>query len=206
MPITVHITPSIGTNSTVFPEHPFKLGYFSSADDENSLNEILKLRTGFDLKYIFFGEECSQNIIKPVWEDILLRFDNVKKILKETIEEDGWFSFKLFDFTEKNSNSIIGNKNALDIYLNRKKQTRNLKDMSKLITSDGIFYINHSPKILAILKNYNEKTNKPSVFVLFEASEKQSKYYLEGLEIIRETVEFILNQPNQKDYELHWRS
>lgn len=211
MSLIVHVTPSIGDDSVAFPTHPFNLGFFSCATNESGFDRVLKMRTGKGMKYIFTWEEdqIPQKIFKPDWDEVVHRCENVSVELEEAKRTEGWFSFRsihtLLEPVDAQDCGIVGDKEAFHSFLSKQRMIKDT--MSWVSFSDGMVFVQNRPKIAGVIKGFDPEMGNytPTVYLVLEASEENSAYYFEGLEIIKETAKYILSQPNPSIYEVHWK-
>ena len=207
MSLIVNVVPSIGVDSEKFPKHEFKLGYFHSDYSENGFDSVLRLRTGLGLKYIFFGSMSAElkPSSKPNWTTVLKNTNYVIGQLQRTIEDYGWFTIKIIPTPVHNPSGFISSKQAFDYFVTKNAIFGKNKDMSWITSKEGKLFLKNRPNVAAILSGVSEIDDTPVAYAIFEASLDQSKYYFEGLEIIKETAEYILKQEDPSIYEVHWK-
>ncbi len=116
----------IKINSSKYPKHLFKIGYFRSSNDDSGFNSVVMNATGSDL-YTLLNPDPEQYEFVPDW-----------KAAKEKVQD------AIVKFKECIRKGEIGN------------------------------------------------------------YERGQEWDLQGLEIILETIDYVLNQPDPGKYALHW--
>jgi len=200
-------------DSYKYPTHYFKIGYFRSAYNSWGLNSVLRRTIEKDLYYIFEPPDKKYEF-KPKWLDCRMRCINV-------IEEFNEFINKLKNvavmtisgrlYTEEGMPK--NEKEATDMYT---KLRDNDKDRSfrSFINRDGHFYLD-GIRCFAFIPG-KDTFEKDCTYVIYEPEltegEKNElnpniyKDYVRCLEIVLETIDYVLEQPASeiKKYKLRW--
>ena len=188
-------------DSTLHPGHSFRVGSWFSSSTEAGLNSVLRDYVGRDL-YSCFGVEGRWS--QPDWEDSLERVQALLADFKSATTE----GFRVMPLTynpfkDVKKEAIKTSNDALiswcieqrkvpkdDIYANR-HGTFFPKDVEIHAAIEGVD-ITGAPTQYLIYKKRD--TDDPKHFV----------FYLEALEIIIETIEYVLAQADPSQYVLQW--
>lgn len=196
--------------STIDPENLFKVGYFRSNYNEGGINNIMRTR-GLPTLDDILGYQ-NEYEFHPDWDTSLQR-------VNDAIQQ-----------YESHLASNIGN---LDIFEARSLPPHGAKDKTdalKIFRAElegsmqrGDWYSNRAgnfiPKGIRVLgivdkalepqsnNRIENFLNTPSVFVIYEKeSDEKEDWYLTALKIVRETIEYVIAQPDRANYYLHWSS
>jgi len=69
----------------------------------------------------------------------------------------------------------------------------------------GYFCIHTPLKVCGVISGSNIIGNQ-GAYLIYEVEKGTYEWYLQALEIVRETIEFVLNNPKEGTYVLHWSS
>ncbi len=189
MNLKAHQGEKIELNSMRYPLHYFKVGYFRSSYNGSGFNRVVGDAIGIDLYSILNPNDEYE--FKPDWNVAKEKTKEAIDKFTEYLKSGCYRVFKVYGF----HNKVIDSKEALRIFLEERKQAN-----GKFIdygNSNGEFMLNGF--------NINAVINgKDSVFLIYE--DKQMTWYLEALEIVLETIEHVLSQPDTDKYVLHWSS
>lgn len=193
---------SIEMNSTKYSDHYFKIGYFRSSYNSGGIERILRNMGLPTMKDIFEydGEYCFQ----PDWVQALI---NVK-ILINDFKEKGAYRVRSVQANIFGGTNIGSEKEALDAFLVELKREEEYnqknpnREKFKYSNSTGEFSINEPLKVLALIPGtYNIIGERECVYVV---TESDNTWYIQALEIIQETIEWVLSKENKEQYYLHW--
>jgi hypothetical protein len=68
--------------------------------------------------------------------------------------------------------------------------------------SNGEFSFHEPQKVLAMIPGtYKIFNEQPCVYVV---TESDNSWYIQALEIIRDTIKYVLSKENKEQYYLHW--
>lgn len=206
----------IERDSSLYPKHMFKVGYFRSSYNEGGLNSYLRRHGIGDLYAIFDANDHYK--FKPDWDRALVR-------VKEAIA-----AYK------KSLNGIAGNLDAFSVGKNifgtpkgvslPSNATEALAVAAKELESRaaagaggfdsysngyGNFFLK-GIEVVAVLPGTSTTLKKHDcAYVVYrrKGSDEQAdddNWYLQALEVVQETIEFVLAQPDKDQYYFHWSS
>ena len=214
MSLIVQITPYLGQSSSQYPDHPFKLGFFISADNEDGFDAVLEPKIDVSLNKLFLDasvwnlhegalptEVCSEN---NDWARIKEGVDLAINRLNRYLLHYPWLCVREMrvediDFDIAEEEVQIETLQEVLRFFNDEIDLHN-ENPGWVRNHSGIFYLSNQTKTFALVRGKNSDGEK-TIFVLQE-SNLGPDYYMQGLEIIRETIEEILNMPEQQRGEL----
>lgn len=186
----------IEMDSKIHPEHYFKIGYFRSSYNGSGINRVLSNLGIMDLHDIFNAGESYE--FQPNWK---LSLNNVNKALSQ-LKNRGQYrclsvSKNIFSKDVPNCNS---EEEAIKIFMEEnKKEDNSFDDYSN---AKGKFFLKEPLKVFALIPGDENILGKVGcTYVIFE---DENKYYIEALEIVKETIEYVLSQTDINKYYLHW--
>ena len=208
------ITEHHSADSVVDPSHMFKLGYFRSSYNEGGIERVMG-NLGLPTLHDIFGVTREQYEIQPDWSAALER---------ATQAIDGYAAFLASDAGRYRvslirpmfDRGVKTEKEALDAFLAQMRQNGERgADWSNYSTSEGEFWLKGLKVHAVITKTYERPRagdvigaliGGPSVFVVYEQERDAGKedWYLTALRIVRESIEFVLAQPDKQHYYLVW--
>jgi hypothetical protein len=183
-----------------YPDHYFKIGYFRSSYNDSGIERILR---NFDLPtlYDILGRDDSEEYeFQPNWGESLVRCEEVIESLKKKNNfRVSHVSGNMFSETTVNSE-----KEAMDIFLNEfEKDNRSFGD-SGYSNKHGEFYPKTPLKVFGMIPGkYKVLGEMPCTYIIFEGD---NEWYIQALEIVRDTIKYVLSKENQDQYYLHWSS
>ena len=189
-------------NSKLYPEHMFKIGYFRSSYNEGGIQKILYNLGLMTIDEIFNHQ--NEYHFQPDWETSLKR-------VNETID---LFKLKGPYRVSKVTNNIFTqstiktSKEAMDVFLSELLKESEIFDKHpnygryNYSNSVGEFSVAEPRKVLAMIPGTTKLFNeRECVYVI---TESDNTWYIQALEIVKETIEYILSLKNREQYYLHW--
>ncbi len=181
-----------------YPDHYFNIGYFRSSYNDSGIEKILRNLGLPTLKDVFNHGE-KDYIFQPNWENSL---KNVNSLIEEFAKKGAYrvhdVSPNLFRDPDVNSE-----KEALEVFideLSRKKGDG--PEMNSYTNSKGEFYLSEPLKVVAMIPGTsNLLGQRPCTYIV---TESDNTWYLEALEIVRDTIQFVLDREDKEKYYLHW--
>lgn len=193
-------------NSSLYPEHYFKMGYFQSSYNESGMERILKNLGVPTLHDIF--QPADEYYVKPNWEDSLERAKNALELLRSKP------AYRCFDVTYNEfsghpaGHPIKNESDAMVVFLKElEKNAQKPADSESYNYSnkEGEFFFAENLKVVALIPGVHKRLfvdeYLPCVNVVYESS---NEWYIQALEIVIETIEFVLSQENKNQYYLRW--
>lgn len=186
--------------SLKYPEHYFKIGYFRSSYNAGGIQRILRNLGIKDLNYIFSYEDEYE--FQPNWDKALNRVS----VVIEKLKQIGGYRAEKFGYNEFNgfpsTHPIKSEEDAMIAFLNEIKRDTNSEAYSN---KSGTFYRKEPLKVLAIIegvdKRFFAEEYLPCVYVI---TENDNEWYVQALEIVKETIEYVLSKEDKEKYYLHW--
>jgi hypothetical protein len=189
-------------DSVINPSHMFKIGYFRSSYNEGGINSILRRFGVPDLYEIFQpGDEYE---FAPHWEACLERCKKAIAHLQVTMDSDEGqldvYRFSVIPLATRDplpTNEL----EAKDIFVRELKE--NPSPFRSYFNYHGNFMLD-GHKVFALIRGTNSflGETQPCVYVVREGEGLQ--WYLDALKIVKETIEYVLAQPDPENYYLHW--
>jgi len=197
----------IETNSSLYPDHYFKIGYFRSSYNASGMERILSNLNIPGLHDIFKVD--GEYEFQPNWNDSLIRVNGSIELIKNLIDRGDNFRCVKFNWNEFNGDpndyQVDSEQKALEVFLKEKNNKHGGGDYSN---SNGTFYFDEPLKVSGVIMGVNKRffvgEKLPCNYLIFKDDELN--WYLQALEIVKETIEFILSKSDINKYYLHWSS
>lgn len=199
-------------DSKKFPEHMFKIGYFRSSYNGGGIERVVGNMTGKALYWIF--ENPKEYEFQPNWARAMSRAEEALAALKEKIANEGAFRISFHS-----ANPFAGGKDIqrseedalkafYNVFNNEKKEKKPspLEDEGRnwFGNSVGEFYLGKKGiEVVAIIPGMGYG-NAQGVYVV--TKDDGIQWYVEALEVVVETCQWVLDQKDQKKYWVHWSS
>lgn len=186
--------------SSKYPTHQFKIGYFRSSYNDSGINRILDTVCGKTLGDIFKSAEIADSYyIKPNWENALRVTEDLILKLTDHMRKIN-VSVSTVDIPIGGSSKLpTSTKEALTAYIEEFLRGRVPFD-GAYSNSVGLFSIKSAQKVKALIPGL--RYSRPCVYIIHE--ETSFSWYIESLEIVKETIEYVLAQPDNQKYYFHW--
>ncbi len=191
-------------NSKKYPEHYFKVGYFRSSYNDGGINQVLGNTIGKDLYYIF--EPGDEYEITPDWKKARIRakevYDEYDKFLKEKGNLRCSFIRLVSYGTVKLPSS---DQEAIAAFLSEVDKKEKAKGpFDSYSNALGDFFLKDPARIKALIKG-KKYGNDLGLYMIEEIDGKiEDDWYLQALEIVIETIDYVLAQKDKKNYYFHW--
>jgi len=187
---------SIEVDSKLYPDHMFKVGYFRSSYNNGGINTVLSDMGVPGLYEIFLpGDEYR---FTPSWDESLARVDAAIALFDKTVAFGAFGAF----FVDAYDREIDSKVKAIGVF---KKQLEEHKEAGFRAYScrDGEFYLD-GIEIVAVIPGRSYFHD--GAYVIFERDRESLEWYRNALEIVRETIYWILEQQDPRNYRLEWSS
>ncbi len=141
-----------------------------------------------------FSVDSEEYYIQPDWEKSLTNVNSaIEKLKAEPAYRVRAVGPNIFSEPKVNSDQ-----DAMEIFKERLKKGDNYN----YSCSDGEFMIAEPEKIVGLIPGYTHVLRKsPCVYVV---TESDNTWYVEALEIVKATIEYVLSKENINQYYLHW--
>ncbi len=204
----------IEVDSEKYPEHMFKIGYFRSSYNDGGLNSVLRTRCeGQDLYWVFNVDDHNYEV-KVDWAASLERAKQLKDKLQASTVKWGnrdiiEFGAGALHFSPPTTPMPDSKPAAMDIFL--KEFEKKLPDgFSSYSNLYGTFF-GEPKKLLAVIHGSREFLGKsePCVYAVVETAEEGKtdenvEWYLQAMDIVIETCEYVLKHGDPDTYMFHW--
>ena len=190
-------------DSKLHPEHLFKIGYFRSSYNDSGIEHVL-LNLGIPgLADIF--PTGGQYEFRPDWPSSLARAKESLRLLREyQARPEAKFCVVRVPvmMPDPSRGSPISAKEALAKFLEQWQLWQSESDSlgSEYHNYVGLFS-RDGLKVHAVLSGYEWG---PTNFVVVARDPRYLDWYVQALEIVVETCEYVLAQPDPQNYLLHW--
>lgn len=164
----------IEIDSKKYPEHYFKIGYFRSAYNGSGFNSVVPTMVS-DGTLSHVFDVTDDYITKPDWNQAKENAVALLGRLTESIETNG--SYRVMDIGGLHKTSVESESDALEVFLGEKRK--------------------HT--IVALIQG--TRFGRSCTYCVYEAA---LEFYTQALEIVIETIDYVLAQDNVDEYYLHW--
>lgn len=181
--------------SATHPDHYWKIGYFRSSYNESGIDRILRDRIGTTLSEIM-GVGDSY-VVRPDWSAAKARGVAAHEALT------AWYA--------KNGNVRVIEANSLDTFTSERAVlaaylAENPSQRSGWWSNHaGLFFCESQPKILGAFTGKN-CIGVPCAYLVIEGDPDGPKHHLSALEILVETCDYAMADPDVANLALHWSS
>ncbi len=196
--------------SKKYPSHLFSIGKIRSSYNIGGINSVLEELGLEDLFWVFnFTEEDQQKeYVSPNWNQSLV---NIKQLIENytkamATDLGKYTSFEIpVDFLF-NGDLPCSRQTALNKFIESISTKERLPGFNSYSNRDGDFFL-EGEKVYSFLKGINLLGNR-SMYIVTDRNHYDPKtkgdWYLQALEIVQETIEFVLAQSNTSAYYLAW--
>lgn len=183
-------------DSAIDKEHYFKIGYFRSSYNGGGIERVLKNLDVPGLHEIF--QPDGEYVFQPDWEAALARVESSISILQ------GKGNYRCFSVSSNMFSSGEGmpadEKQALDCFLKQLDQEH--FGEGGYSNKDGHFYLKEPLQVFGIIPGtYDLLGVRPCTYIVMKG---ENEWYITALQIVKETIEYVLSKPDKEKYYLHW--
>lgn len=184
-------------NSAIDPEHLFKIGYFRSSYNGSGIENVMS-NYGLPTLHDIF-EPNDEYEFSPDWDSALARCsDAIAKYEAHLVSPIGKYSAMFVDGFEP----VSSEQQALEIFAKHIAQARP-PGFSSYSNNEGTFYLD-GIKAVGFMQG-RSIIGTPGMYVVYEkASDDKPDWYLTALKIVRETIEYVIAQPDRQHFYLVW--
>jgi len=203
----------INRPSTKHPGHMFTVGYLRSSYNEGGINRVMAHAIGKDLGDLFGVGPRAPYKILPNWSECAERARAALAEFQAWIKANGGLRVASMDFFASSlrpAEMIDSPERALAAYLAEKGKQRPA-DFESYRNGQGHFFMSEKPlQVRAVVtgkresiiaKLHGRQVDEPCAYVVYEAD---LTWYVQALEVVVETCEWVLAQPDHEKHYLHW--
>ena len=179
-----------------YPDHYFNLGYFRSSYNDSGIERILR-NMGLPTLSDVFQYDPGDYAFRPNWEKSLER---INSLIREFSEKGGYRVHSVAENMFRES-TIGSEKDALSVFLEEVEKSKEGGPES-YTNRDGEFYLGEPLKVVGMIPGFqNIIGTRKCIYVI---TESDNTWYIQALEIVRDTIQFVLDQEDKEKYYLHW--
>lgn len=182
-------------DSSLYPDHYFKIGYFRSSYNSGGINSVFR-RLGLPGLYDIFDTD-SEYHVRPDWQTVRDRVDQAISAFDTKMDGPLYDAHEvsLYDFGEIDSPQA-----AIARYIEKTADTT----MEAFSSREGLFYKN-GLDVVGALPGRNCIKSKVVYLVTKQIAEHYT-WYRKALEIVKETIDFVLSHDDPQNFYLCWSS
>jgi len=192
----------IEIDSEKYPDHYFKIGYFRSSYNGGGINHIFE-NMGLPRLDAIFEIDPNEYFVQPDWKKVK---ENLQDVYVKFQKMGGYRVHSVAPNLFDPNYGPTSEKEALDIFiaeLEKHKETKEKDpDFLSYENREGSFYLGEPLKVKAMI------TGKDTMFgkrdCTYVVTESDNTWYLQAVEIMIDTCDYVLAQPNINQYYLHW--
>ena len=197
---------SIENDSAKHPEHMFKVGYFRSSYNGGGFNSVVGNLLGGSLYTIF--PECEENdyFVKPDWA--------LLQQLRETLERDGGmlsvFMVSKNLFQEGDEGLPHSQEEAMAAFKRVRDKYDSKDPFNSFSCREGEFFLGDEGLHVTGLLPGVAWGGQPCVYVVAKSSQEgdgkspEDNWYFQALEVVLETIDFVLASGTPDLFYFHW--
>lgn len=203
----------IEIDSEIYPKHMFKIGYFRSSYNSGGINDVLRKLGLPDLYFVFQPPKDGSGFF-PDWKNCLIHAKELLEQYRQKREQTGnIFTVDLHHLLMFGQSGIPQSiAEAVDAYT--KKRDEHNAAIKKnghpgydaFSCREGDFWMGEPLKVVAAIPYLNSYDNLPSTVLICQKAESESDWYEEALEVVIETCEWALIQPDAANIRMIWSS
>lgn len=192
-------TTKIEQDSVLHPEHYFKIGYFRSSYNDSGINGILR-NLGIPDLYDIFEHDNDEYEFQPNWSFAL---DIVQESIQLLKKDKGYRVESVAANMFSPDDVPVTPAAALEIFHKQLQEKGKSKAMLCYSNRHGEFYLDNAGLKVHGMIPGKDMFQRPCTFIIYKPKDA-NKYYLQALEIVKETIEYVLAQKNPQEFYLRW--
>jgi len=184
--------------SKIHPEHYFKIGYFRSSYNASGIDSVLDNAIGESLYTIF--DVKDEYIAKPDWNAAKNKAEEVKNKYLEYLRKSKGYAVESIDLPMK---MVDSENDAMDLFIKELDENKGTPFRS-FSSAQGAYFLD-GLKIHAMFAT--KGTFRPEILAICKRPDDwnpESDYYVQALDIVIETIDWVLSQPDKEKYVFHW--
>jgi hypothetical protein len=152
-----------------------------------------------DLYDIFSRDDNAEYVWAPDWMLALIKVQDCISRLR-LMDNIRCFEVGSFNMTPETDSS----EKAIQVFLKEKERESSFDGYSN---RNGHFHIKEPLKVYGLITGSRKQLfGEGQIPCVYVVSEGDNEWYIQALEIVQETIEFVLSQPDKDKYFLHWSS
>jgi hypothetical protein len=189
----------IDVPSIRYPDHLFKVGYFRPSYNEGGFDHVMRDYGLPDLDTLFAVPEHAGEV-HPDWPACKIRVDSALAALREVAASDaGCYSVCSVRDMHTAFDDTAAALAAFRVQLCRKRDPL----MENYSSREGDFWLGDNPPKVRAVMWVKSHFGDPHPVLVYEAADRL-KWYVEAMEVVAETVDWVLAQPDPEHYYFHW--
>jgi hypothetical protein len=198
--------------SLLYPKHTFAIGYWRSSYNNAGLNQVMRGLTG-DSLYSLLEEETDTDapFVRVEWERLKARIEGILERWRLALNSRRaqLSVLRVFATEAPSANGAYGEEAALDAYLHEEECYLALhkqpweKEGGACVQARGIAFCPEKPLKVRALVHGTDVAGLPALYIVYE-HEGTLEWYTQALEIVQETIAYVLMQEDPERYTLLW--
>ncbi len=191
----------IELDSTLYPDHLFKIGYFRSSYNSGGIHHILEDHLNTSLEDLMGRTNDDWQAARERISGVLVKMRELDAATKyRAIEIDVFSPFHEATISNP-AEAIAAAAKVIGEHPPRDPDSGFGNDFS---SRDGLFLLDSKPQFIAFIAGKN-CLHQPTVFGIVEAKPGDVfGWYIKALEIMVETCDWVLATGKTHEYVLHW--
>jgi hypothetical protein len=193
-------------NSTKYPDHLFKVGYFRSSYNDGGIDRVLETSIGETLYTLFNVTNDTPYEFQPDWNHARANVVAAIEKFKTYLATKGAYrAYKVERNMFSNENGPTSEKEALDIFHKCLESHKDDKSEfgGSFTNKDGDFSLMEPVKVFAMIPGTDTVLGeRDCVWVVYKNNYMDS--YLVSLEIVLETCDYVLASGEVEKFWLRW--
>jgi hypothetical protein len=200
--------------SAKYPEHLFHIGYFRSSYNSGGIDSVMRAMGLSDLYDIIPATDKPEYEFVPDWVAVKSRCAAAIVALKQKMDDpiSEFFAFHVRgESLRPQDHPKIQSQEAALTYFNQELGSWSKGPKGDFLRGDysgAHGYFSRGGLTVHALISGSEFLSPSGVWVVAKSDKEDGKhrltFYLEALEIVEETCNFVLSKPDPQNYYLHW--
>jgi len=190
---------SIEIDSVLHPEHYFKIGYFRSSYNSGGINSVLS-DLGIPDLYDIFQHDSDEYEFCPDWNNALKVVEGSIRLLKK---DKGYRIESVAANMFSPDDVPLTPAAALQVFNKELQEKSKRLEHQCYSNRNGEFYLDNAGLKVHGMIPGKDMFQRPCTYIIYKPKDA-NKYYLQALEIVKETIEYVLGQKNPQEYYLSW--
>ena len=189
--------------SAKYPDHLFKVGYFRSSTNSSGINHKLRNTIGINLHSIFNPPLEGAYHFQPDWKLAKSIAQKAIRDLKDYIAKGG-YSVLTVDcdlFGDRQKSGIASEALALHKFQEILEKHSD-SPVGNFTSCEGHFFLNEPLKVVGVIPGVSDVFKVKCNYVIYK--DDSWDWYLQALEIVEETCDWVLSQADIDCYCLAW--